>query len=359
VAAEAVKRRIAFVVVLLAVVVAWQPLIRPGLQAGVIVSDIYSTTLWNWNAAALVTPPPRVSETRERFAGTEMRVSWWRPGWGDRHPAIMLANGATRAGNDDPETRRLAEALARGGYLVMLPEFAFLKEGRLEPGATAQMDAAFVSLRALRETADRPAGAFGFSIGGGILLAAAGRGGALAHADYLAVLGTYYDLDTYLASVAGGTQPRGGRLEPWPTDAEVRDRLPAAALAAVDDEGDRAALRAALDAGGYDTVLARLRQLPRPVRATLEELSPRTTWATLRPPVFWLHDANDRFEPIAEAEAALAAPRDGRTELAVSHLVSHAAPLDEGQKTSGLGFWLSELRVLMGFGLSVLRAGGS
>jgi dienelactone hydrolase len=353
-----VKRRLALVIVIVAFGLGWTPLVRPALQAVVIVSDIYSTALWHWNAAAAVSPPPRESDTRERFAGTEMRVSWWRPGWADRHPGVMLANGATSAGNDDTETRRLAEALARGGYLVMLPEFAFLKERRLEPGATAQMDAAFAMLRESPETADQPVGGFGFSIGGGMMLAAAGRGGALARADYLAVLGTYYDLDTYLASVTSRMQLRGGALEPWPADQEAIDRLPPAALDAMNDESDRAALRAALDGNSYGAVLDRLRALPPSARATFDQLSPRTGWATLHPPVFWLHDANDRFEPIAEAEAAVAAARDGPTELTVSHLVSHAAPVGEEQGTNGPGFWFSELRTVIGFALAVLRAGG-
>ena len=128
-------------------------------------ADIYSTALWDRNAAALVSPTPRESETRERFAGIEMRVSWWRPGWGDRHPGIMIANGATAYGNDDPETRRLAEALARGGYLVMLPEFPFLKAVRFDRGSTDEMDAAFALLRASIETRDRTVGAFGSSVG--------------------------------------------------------------------------------------------------------------------------------------------------------------------------------------------------
>jgi dienelactone hydrolase len=353
-----VKRRVALVILLIAIGLGWRPLIRPGLQAVVIVSDIYSTALWHWNAAAAVSPPPRESETRERFAGTEMRVSWWRPAWADRHPGVMLANGATSAGNDDTETRRLAEALARGGYFVMLPEFAFLKEGRLESGATAQMDAAFATLRDSPETADHPVGGFGFSIGGGMMLAAAGGRGALARADYLAVLGTYFDLDTYLASVASRMQQRRGSLEPWPADREVIDRMPPAALDAMIDESDRAALRAALDAGGYDAVLARLQGLPPSARGTFDQLSPRTGWSTLHAPVFWLHDANDRFEPIAEAEAAVAAARDARTELTVSHLVSHAAPIGDEQGASGLGFWFTELRTVIGFALSVLRAGG-
>ena len=321
-----------------------------------IVADIYSTALWDKNAASLVSPPPRESETRERFAGIEMRVSWWRPGWGDRHPGIMIANGATAFGNDDPETRRLAEALARGGYLVMLPEFPFLKEVRFERGATDEMDAAFALLRASPETRDRTVGAFGSSVGAGILLAAAGGGSALARADYLAVIGTYYDMDTYLASVVTETQLRAGTLEPWTSDPIVRDKLPAAALDAMDTDADRAALRTALDAGPFEAVLVHLSVLPPSARARLDQVSPRVTWASLRPPVYWLHDANDRFEPIAEAEAAAAAPRGAHLELTVSHLISYAAPVDVEEQPQGLGGWLGELRILVGFGLSVMRA---
>ena len=288
-------------------------------------ADIYSTSLWQWNAAALVTPPPRESETRERFAGVETRLSWWRPGWGDRHPGIMIANGATAFGNDDPETRRLAEALARGGYLVMLPEFPFLKEVRFDRAATDQMDAAFALLRASSETRGRTVGAFGSSVGAGMLLAAAHQNCA-------------------------------GRLEPWSPDPVVRDKLPAAARDAMDTDADRAALRAALDGGAYDVVLARLRTLPASARARLEQVSPRSTWATLRPPVYWLHDANDRFEPIGEAEAAAAAPRGARLELTVSHLISHAAPVDAEEEPRSFGGWAGELRILVGFGLSVMRA---
>jgi hypothetical protein len=165
-------------------------------------------------------------------------------------------------------------------------------------------------------------------------------------------------MDTYLASVASETQLRGGALQPWPADREVRDRLPSAALAGIDDASDRAALQAALDAGGYEAVLAGLRGLSPAVRRTFEELSPRAVWSSIRPPVFWMHDAHDRFEPIAEAEAAVVARRDGRTEVTVSHLLSHAAPVGGEPQASGLGFWLTELATLVGFGLAVLRAGG-
>src|SRR5207253_5936437 len=82
-----------------------------------LVTDIYSSALWDRNVAAYVTPPPRVEDGSEPVGASDMRVTWWIPGWGSLHPAVMLVNGATEKGNDDPETRRLAEALARAGYI--------------------------------------------------------------------------------------------------------------------------------------------------------------------------------------------------------------------------------------------------
>ena len=377
-------RRLAFVILVVAIGFAWGPLLRPAAQATIIVAGIYSGVLWQRDVTALVTPQPRVSDTRETFAGTGMRVSWWRPGLGDSHPGVMLVNGATRAGNDDPETRRLAGALARGGYLVMLPEFAFLKEGRLERDATRAVADAFALLRSLPETSGRATGAFGSSVGGGILLAAAGTSPSLGAADYLAALGAYFDMDTYLASVVSGRQSRAGTLDPWPEDPEVRERLPAAAVATIRDPGGRARLLAALDAMGrpsptepppdidpaaaglwralaateYADALARLRALPPDVRDSFDALSPRASWPRLVVPVLWLHDAGDRFEPLSEAESAAAAVRPGRTELFVSHLISHAAPLGMPQGDAGVAFWVTELRTLFGFAMAVLRAAG-
>src|SRR5712692_9117110 len=153
------RRRWLAIVALLVVGLAWSPLIRPLAQGGVVLLELYAPTLSgvpsggssDRDVAALVTPAPRVTDTIERFAGVEMRVTWSRPGWGDRHPGILVVNGATPAGNDDPVTRRFTMALARAGYLVMLPELPFLKIGRLESSATAQVDAAFGMLRALAE----------------------------------------------------------------------------------------------------------------------------------------------------------------------------------------------------------------
>lgn len=331
----------------------WQPLVYPGGKAALVILDIYSEPLTGVNVARAITPEPRQHETRETFGGVEMRVSWWRPGWGDRHPAIMIVNGATPLGNDNAATRGFGVTLARAGYLVMLPEFPFSKEGRLDPDAPRVVDAAFAHLRALAETKDLRAGAFGASTGAALMLCAAGAHPALARADHLTVLGGYFDLDTYVAAVA----TRSTGAAPWEPSAEAKERIPPAVEVAMRTEGDRATVRRAFTATTYGGALETLASLSPPGRELFDRLSPSASWAAVTPPVFWIHDPNDTYEPLAEAHAAQAAPRSAPFRLIVPRLVQHA---EVGEATKGQDplALARELWGLLTFTLEVLRAAG-
>lgn len=351
------RRRWILVVAIVVVGLLWQPVLKPAGQAAILLADIYSEQLVGTNLARLVTPEPRVLETDDRFAGVPMRVTYWRPGWGERHPAIMIVPGATARGNDEPPMRAFGLTLARAGYLVMLPEFPFLKEGRFEPGATDQLAAAFARLRAAPETRGRSVGTFGVSVGGGMLLVAAGSEPALRDADFISLLGSYYDIDTYLASLASRSQRSGGTLVPWEPSAEAIDRLPPAAIALV-PESDRDAVRSALAPRSYDDALERLRALGPEARAAFDAVSPEVVWQDIRPPIYWVHDPQDTFEPLAEAEAARATPRDGRMVLVVPRLIQHAAPTGEAAKQEGPLFVVGELWRLLAFTVEVLQRAG-
>lgn len=352
------RLRLALIAVVVAVLLLWRPFLYPAGKAALLILDIYSPVLVGFNVAELVTPDPRVDETTETFAGVEMRVSWWRPGWGDLHPGVLLVNGATPHGNDNAATRMLGGSLARAGYLVMLPEFPFLKEGRLDTDAPGVVDAAFAALRARPETTGHPAGAFGASVGGGLILVAAGSETSLPTADHLTVLGAYFDLDTYVASVATRAQrlPDGG-VARWEPSAEALERMPSAVLAAMPGAEDRRDLREAMDAPSYEESLRRLAELSPGARAVFDRLSPQTVWGSIPPPVFWIHDPEDTYEPLAEARAAESAPREGRFRLIVPSLLEHAQPAG-GLADRGPLALLGELRDLIGFTLEALRLAG-
>jgi dienelactone hydrolase len=382
-----VRRPLAILAVLMAIafIVYWPSFFGPLARGGIVVLDVYSSALGGSNAAATITPSPRIEETRISLAGEDARVTLWIPGAGATHPGMLVVNGATPSGNDDPETRRISEALARAGYLVMLPELQFLKEARLERSAPARVDAAFAALLARRDVDPSRAGAFGFSVGGGIMFAAAGTpGAALAGAKYLGALGAFFDIRTYLASVVSGTQIRQGRPEPWTPDPEARSKLPIGAAQAIADPTDRdlvvAALRAsggtlagippaslgaearalwlALAAPDYDTALGLLQALPVGLSETFTALSPAARWSAISAPVFWLHDEGDRFEPVSEAERAASAPHPGATRLQLTRLLSHAAALGADARQQGLDFWARELGGLLVFAFDVLKRAG-
>lgn len=348
---------LALVALAVAVGLLWTPVLKPAGQAAILILDIYSESLVGRNVARLVTPEPRASRTRERFAGVEMRVDWWRPGSGASHPGVLVVPGASELGNDNEALRGFGASLARAGYLVMLPEFPFLKEGRFDPAATSQLDGSFAALRARPETRGRATGAFGISVGGGLLLVAAGREPAIGGATFISVLGAYYDMDTYLASVAGAQQLRGGRLVTWAPSDEARERLPAAAIGAV-AAADREALRQALAATTYEEALGRIRGLPPGARAVFDALSPEAVWSRIGPPIFWIHDPADTYEPLAEAEAAAAAARGGRMALVVPRLVQHAVAEAGEAKQQGPLFVLGELWQLAAFTFEILRLAG-
>jgi hypothetical protein len=253
------RRRLALVIAIVAAALLWRPVLYPAGKATVLLLDVYAPALIGVNVAALITPEPRHHETRETIAGLEMRVDWWRPGWGDTHPALLIVNGATPVGNDNAATRQFAASLARAGYLVMLPELPFLKEGRLDTAAPAVVDAAFAFLRQRPEVTDQPAGAFGASVGAGIMLAAAGSEPALARADHLTVLGGYFDLDTYVASVAARSQ--GQPPVPWEPSLEASERIPVGVFMAMTNDADRLAVLETFAAPSYAAALQKLASL--------------------------------------------------------------------------------------------------
>ena len=96
------KRRWLILTVLIAIGLLWRPVLKPAGQATILLADIYSEQLVGTNLARVVTPEPRSNETEERFGDVTMRVTYWRPGSGDAHPAILIAPGAAPRGNDEP-----------------------------------------------------------------------------------------------------------------------------------------------------------------------------------------------------------------------------------------------------------------
>src|SRR6266508_4078690 len=116
------------------------------LRAVVVLSTTEQTPVLAWTVRVL-THEPRVEETT--VGGAPSTVV--RPGKGDGPwPAIVFVNGATRVGRRHEKVQRLAEGLARAGFLVVVPDLPGLPLGEITPATKA------ATIRAARATADRP-----------------------------------------------------------------------------------------------------------------------------------------------------------------------------------------------------------
>jgi pimeloyl-ACP methyl ester carboxylesterase len=220
-------------------------------------------------------PPPR----RSSLAGFEADL--YLPGRQGPHPGLLLVQGALLEGRAYPPLVRVAEAAARAGFAVCVPELGRLRDYVVDAQALADLLASAAAFRRHPEVRGRVA-LFGFSLGGGLALLAAEQ-----DADdvlLVAALGGCYDLRAMVAAAAEG------RLEPT------------AALAV-----------AATTAAGAG-------------EAVLDELSAIRHLERVRVPVWLLHDRDDRFVPVAQTLAVARDPRARRFRVFITRVLAHTEP---------------------------------
>ena len=305
------------------------------LRAVVVVATTEQTPVLAWTVR-LLTHEPRIEEMV--VGGAPSTVA--RPGNGKGPwPAIVFVNGATRAGRHHEKVQRLANGLARAGFLVVVPDLPGLPLGEITPATTA------ATIRTARATAERKdvrdgkIALYGVSVGTTLALLAAespvleGRvkivGGEAPWVDLrrivrLATTGYYdgarYETDPYVRlaiarSLAARGQPRLlERLEAVDDD----DPHPLATLRGVQP---LVALLLNRDPARFESLYARLS--PR-ARRGVELLSPLREAGRLTMPVELASAPHDKYFPPAESRALARAAPDVR--VTVTSTLDHAVP---------------------------------
>ena len=194
---------------------------------------------------------------------------------------------------DDARLINFADALARCGYVALVPEFVNLKEFRVRPTDVDEIVGAYEYLERFPGVDPDRMGFFGFSYAGGLAVLAANDPRVADRVRFCFMLGSYYDLRSIaIYATTGYYRENGGwtYLEPRHTGKwaflknmlefvdDDEDRVLLSSVADAKLAGDARDLSATADSLGAEG--ARLYELmtcddPDRAAALIEDLSPR------------------------------------------------------------------------------------
>jgi dienelactone hydrolase len=141
-------------------------------------------------------PDPLVERVTFEAAGKTIVADVFRPPGDGSHPGIVLNHGVSARGMNDVRLINFADALARCGYVALVPEFVNLKEFRVRPTDVDEIIGAYEYLEQLPDVDPARVGFFGFSYAGGLAVLAANDPRIADRVRFCFMLGSYYDLSS-------------------------------------------------------------------------------------------------------------------------------------------------------------------
>jgi pimeloyl-ACP methyl ester carboxylesterase len=294
------------------------------------------------------TDTPHVQD--ELVAGVPTTV--YRPGGGSRWPTLVFLNGVTARGRHHPDVERLASALARVGFLVLVPDPPGLAEGEV----TERTLAATI---AVVDAAGKQVGLVGVSVGATLGLLAAEQPSLANRVTLVAGIAPYADLENVARLATTGDTLENGRLVPYAVKSFLQLVTARSFVAALPASADRSRLLAdllRLHEGSPDPLALFRRMRPAQVapstralvellanrdpahfdqlyaalspalRASIVRLSPLAGADRLRAPVEIASAPHDKYFPLAETQALARAATHTRVRLTVTSTLHHAIP---------------------------------
>jgi acetyl esterase/lipase len=320
--------------VLVGAAVAWKPS-RVTLQTLLLVPSLVDA---GPQPLELFAPGPHRESVPYRLdpaAAADLADLWLPAGASAQHRVggMVLVLGVNNVGRSYPAVVRFADAMARSGVAVLVPDSAALLAGSLTPDETAGVVDAFRLLATRPEVDPQRVGLVGLSVGGSLALLAAGDPRIASQVRWVDAFGAYADAGEYLAEVAAQQQTIDGRVVPWDASGLTRQTFSRLVEKLIPDAADRASVGAAiqafitggrlptldpafaaslsspearaiyalLTAGSLDSARAVVAALPTPVRDLLGALSPIRHLEAIRADVFLMYDTADSYVPYGQS----------------------------------------------------------
>ena len=193
-------------------------------------------------------PAPLVDVVTFESAGKEIVADIFMPPGGGPHPGIVLNHGVSARGRNDVRLTNFADALARCGYIALVPEFVNLKEFRVRPSDVNEIVGAYEYLERRPDVDPERVGFFGFSYAGGLAVLAANDPTIADRVRFCFMLGSYYDLRTTVTYATTGYYLEDGEWVYMAPRHTGKWAFLKNMLELVDDPSDRALLAPIADA---------------------------------------------------------------------------------------------------------------
>jgi hypothetical protein len=297
-------RRSMVLLVLIAVVGVlglWHPA-RVAGQSLLLLPDVFPSA--PLDPLGWLTPAPGLAEYTLPYAAGTIDARVFHPPGGGRHAGVLLLLGVGELPREDLAIR-FAEALARLGVVVILPESTGLLAERLSP---AEIDGLGLSYDLLVDQSDvDPArtGVIGLSAAGGLGIVAAAQPTMRDRVRLVTSLGGYYDARSLLLDVASRSMDVDGQVVPWSPEQRTLDVVSHTLADALGSETPEVA---DLLAGvSREEASARIAALPEVVQERLVQISPSASLGQVRAHLYLLHDRDDSFIPFTQTRALVRA----------------------------------------------------
>jgi hypothetical protein len=292
-------RQVSLVALLVvALLVAWHPA-RVAAQALVLLPALFPNA--PLNPLALVTATPTISEHSFSYPAGTVDAQIAHPAGAGQHGALILLLGAGDLPRSDLALR-FADALARLGVVVMLPESSGLLAERLTFDEIDGLRASYNVLLSQPDVDSQRTGFVGLSAAGGLSIVAAAQPDLRDRVRFVNSFGSYYDATELLLDVASKSMNVDGREAPWQPEVRTQEVV-ARSLAELDDPAVAELLAGTSREHGRE-LIARL--APETIRR-LQEISPSAHISQTKAHLYLMHDVGDTFIPFTESRALAAA----------------------------------------------------
>jgi hypothetical protein len=254
---------------------------------------------------ALVAAQPTRTEHTFGYAAGTVEATIFHPGDAGKHGALILVLGAGDLPRSDLAVH-FAEAMARLGVVVMLPQSTGLAAERLTFGEIDALRNSFNLLVSQPDVDPDRAGFVGLSAAGGLSIVAAGQPDLRDRVRFVNSFGSYYDATSLLLDVASRSTEVDGREMAWQPEQRTEDVV---AMSLADTDGPEVGelLAGTTRARGRELVA----RLPIATQERLREISPAAYLNQVKAHVYLMHDLDDTFIPFTESRAMVGADVNG------------------------------------------------